>query len=404
VERLKQDPTKRLELPDAALPGMYLIIQTSGVKSWAVRYRHEGKPRKHTLGTYPKLGLLEARGAARKAFDAIAHGRDPGAEKVEERRAAKADPDQDLVSGAVESFLKRHVRVNLSESTARSTEHLFNKHVLPRWRTRRLDAIKRADVVSMLDAIVDAGSPVAANRVLAAVRKFFNWCLDRGLLEHSPCARVKAPTEEVSRDRVLSDDELRWAWLAAETAGAPFGPLVQLLILTAQRRDEVGRMTRSEVQARRALWTIPKERAKNGIANDVPLTGGAMKILDAVPKIEGKAGLVFTSTGESAFSGYSKSKIRLDRDMLAVAKKEAEKRGEDPDEVTISPWRLHDLRRTAASGMARLGQPVHVIEAVLNHVSGQISGVAAVYNRYRYLDEKRAALEAWGGHVATMFE
>ena len=379
---------------------MYLIIQPSGVKSWAVRYRHDGKPRKHTLGTYPKLGLLEARGAARKAFETIAHGRDPGAEKIETRRAAKADPDQDLVSGAVESFLKRHVRVNLSASTASSTEHLFNKHVLPRWRTRRLDAIKRADVIGMLDAIVDAGSPVAANRVLAAVRKFFNWCLDRGLLEHSPCARVKAPTEEVSRDRVLSDDELRWAWLAAEKAGAPFGALVQLLILSAQRRDEVGRMTRSEVQAGKALWTIPKERAKNGIANDVPLTAGAIAILGTIPKIEGKAGLVFTTTGESAFSGHSKSKARLDADMLAIALKEAEKRADDPDEVVIPPWRLHDLRRTAASGMARLGQPVHVIEAVLNHVSGQISGVAAVYNRHKYLDEKRAALEAWGAHVA----
>jgi hypothetical protein len=207
---------------------MYLVIQPSGVKSWAVRYR--GKPRKYTLGTYPKLGLLQSRGAAREVFQAVAHGRDPGTEKLEERRKAReGGQDQHLVSGAVDSFLKRHVRANLSPSTARSTEHLFTKHVLPRWRHRRLDSIKRDDVIALLDAIVDAGSPVAANRVLAAIRKFLNWSIDRGAIEVSPCARVKAPTEEVSRDRVLSDAELRLAWLAADEFGVPFGPIVQLL-------------------------------------------------------------------------------------------------------------------------------------------------------------------------------
>ena len=180
VERLKADSGRRLELPDAALPGMYLVIQPSGVKSWAVRYRNGGKARKYTLGTYPKLGLLEARGAAREAFQAIAHGRDPGAEKLEERRKNReGGQDQHLVFGAVDSFLKRHVRANLSSSTARSTEHPFTKHVLPRWRNRRLDSIKRHDVVALLDSIVDAGSPVAANRVLAAVPKVLQ-------LEHGP--------------------------------------------------------------------------------------------------------------------------------------------------------------------------------------------------------------------------
>jgi integrase len=226
--------------------------------------------------------------------------------------------------------------------------------------------------------------------------------MDRGLAEVSPCARVKARTEEVSRDRVLSESELRLVWVASEKVGAPFGPLVRLLILTAQRRDEVARMTRSELQPSKALWTIPASRAKNGIANDVPLSATAVSVLEAVPQIQGEQGFIFTTSGESAFSGFSKCKGRLDREMLAMARREAKQRGEDPERVTIAPWRLHGLRRTAASGMARLGQPVHVIEAVLNHTSGAISGVAAIYNRHKYLDEKRAALLAWDLHVRNL--
>lgn len=396
IERLKPDPAKRLEIPDGLLPGLYLVVQPSGVKSWAVRYRSEGRPRKHVLGRYPKLDLAGARREARAAFEAVSLGRDPGAEKIQERRAAVADPDQDLVVGAVESFIRRHVRVR---TKARSGgEHLLRKHVLPRWGRKRLDSIKRGDVVALLDAIVDAGSPIAANRVLAVVRKFFNWCLERGLLESSPCAAVKPPTEEQSRDRVLTDNELRLAWLAASNAGAPFGPLVQLLILSAQRRDEVGGMTRAERVAP-DLWSMTGARTKNGRPQDVPLSPEAIAVLDAVPAVQSAAGFIFTTSGDTPFSGFSKCKARLDAEMLALAGREALERGQNLGEVTIAPWRLHDLRRTAATGMARFGTPIHVVEAVLNHTSGTISGVAAIYNRHRYLDEKRAALEAWGAHV-----
>jgi len=403
VERAKPDAEKRREVPDGALPGLYFVLQPSGARSWAVRYRHAGRSRKLTLGTYPAIDLVAARKRARDALQEIAMGRDPGTEKVHaKRKAREADVDQDLALGALDTFVARHVRANTSARSASGTEHLFNLHVRPHWKGKRLDGLKRGDILELVDRVVDRGSPVAANRVLAAVKRFLNWTVDRGLLEVSPAARVKAPTEETSRDRVLSDAELGLVWIAAEKSGPPFGQLVRLLLLTAQRRDEVGQMTWGEIDAGAGLWTIPSGRAKNGKANDVPLAGAAAKILKGLPRIAGNADLVFTTSGNTPFSGFSKCKARLDATMLALARKEAEERGGDADRITIAPWRLHDLRRTAATGMARLGQPVHVIEAVLNHTSGAISGVAAIYNRHRYLDEKRAALDAWAKHVVAL--
>jgi integrase len=400
VERLKPDPTKRLEIPDGLLPGLYFVLQPSGAKSWAVRYRHGGKPRKLTLGAYPVLDLTKARANARTALQAVAEGRDPGEEKQEAKRSAR--DEKDTVAAQVESFLARHTRKHNKARTAEEVERVFRLHVIPAWGERRVQDITRRDVVDLLDKLVDAGKPVAANRTLAHVRKLFNWLIDRSVLDASPVVRVKAPAPEKSRDRVLIDNELRLIWKAAERVGFPFGPMVQMLMLTAQRRDEVAGMRRRELKEDSTLWHISAERTKNSVEQDVPLPAVAQAILTALPLIGKASGYVFTTTGETPVSGYSNAKERLDAAMLAIAREEAKERGEDPEEVKLEPWRLHDLRRTAASGMARLGFPVHVIEAVLNHRSGQVSGVAAVYNRHSYLPEKRRALEAWADHVQTI--
>jgi integrase len=402
VERMKPNPSRRIEVPDAALPGFYLVIQSSGRKSWAVRYRFGGRPRKLTLGPYPAVDLATARARARDAVQAVSVGRDPGAEKVEARRNAREKPDTGSVSAWAAEFLERHVRRNNRPATVEGAERTFRDHVIPAWGARNVREVTRQDVVALLDGFLDRGMPSAANRALAVIRKFFGWLVERGEIPASPCDRLKAPAAETSRDRVFTDDELRLAWRAAESIGYPFGPLVQILVLTAQRRDEVAKMRWTEISGDQMLWTIPAERAKNGVAHHVPLSEAARGVLAAVPRIAGKPGFVFTPTGERAVSGYSSAKARLDAEMLGLARAEAEARGEASDEVNIAPWRLHDLRRTAATGMARLGQPVHVIEAVLNHTSGAISGVAAVYNRHRYLDEKRAALEAWAYLVLTL--
>src|SRR5262245_4131021 len=198
---------ERQEIPDSFLPGLYLVVQPCGAKGWAVRYRHQGVPRKLTLGSYPALGLKAARELGAKALRAVAEGRDPGREKIL-ARAAKADS----IERIVKEFLERHVRRSNRASTAHETERLFRQNVLPRWRSRMVHEITRRDVLDLLDRIVDGGAPIVANRALAAIRKFFNWCVARDIIAVSPCAGVKPPTPERARDRMLSDAELKLAW------------------------------------------------------------------------------------------------------------------------------------------------------------------------------------------------
>jgi integrase len=208
---------------------------------------------------------------------------------------------------------------------------------------------------------------------------------------------LKAPKAEESRDRVLTDDEIRWLWNAAEMQGFPFGPMTQLLLLTGQRRSEVAGMRLAELSVRNRMWHLPKGRTKNGEAHDVPLADQVIAILQQLPKIAGGDGFAFTSTGVTPVSGFSRAKASLDLLIADVAAKET------PKEVRrVEPWIFHDLRRTCASGMASLGVAPHVIEAVLNHKSGTIKGVAAVYNRHQYTAEKQQALQAWARRVSEI--
>lgn len=386
IEALKGGPV-RTEIPDGLIPGLYLVCQSTGVKSWAVRYRAGGRTRKHTLGRYPVIDLANAREIARRTLVEVASGRDPAADKAEARRTAAepAGPNRDRFDAAAALFIERYAKANTKEQTWRESERLLATHVLPLWRARRVQEIARRDVVELMDAIVDRGAPVSANRTLAVVRRMFGWLVERGVIITNPCTDVRAPTAEKSRDRVLSDDELRAILQACDRLNEPFGALIRLLALTAQRRDEVGQMTWREVDLNARIWTIPKERAKNGIAHDVPLSDTAVKVLAGVRRIAGSRGLVFTTTGETPVSGFSKIKKRLD---AAV-----------PD---APPWVLHDLRRTAATGMARLGVNLPVIEKVLNHTSGSFGGVVGVYQRHHFAEEKRAALEAWAAHVGDL--
>ena len=369
----------RQEIPDALLPGLYLVIQPSGAKGWALRYRAAGKPAKLTLGKYPTLGLAEARQEAAAAARLVAAGGDPGAA----RKAAKAEEEaaaRDTVAAQVEAYYKRH----LADLKSGDAAHAFlRRGPVAAWGDRPITAVTKRDVVEMIDAFVDKGSPLSGNRTLAHTRAFFGWCRDRGVIQTSPAEGVRPPVAERSRDRVLTDDEIRLLWKATGAQGAPFGALYRLLLLSGQRLREVAGMSDRELDG--DLWTIPGERAKNE-AHVVPLSPEARAVLDGVPRLVGSR-WIFTTTGVSPTSGFAKGKARLDRLMAESARKE------------IPEFVIHDLRRTAASGMARLAIAPHIIESVINHRSGIVSGIARVYNRNDYLGEKRAALEAWGRHV-----
>ncbi len=428
----------RREIPDPGCKGLYLVIQPAGGKSWAFRYRFAGKPKKLTLGPVyigddePEQAVLDqantlagARKLATDAAQQVAKGVDPARVKLRERELARKRAenaelrDRDTVEVVARQFIDKYARRHTRESSWVQTARLIGLkldpddpkklvsttsggEVLSQWGDRSIHDITRRDVLDLLDGIVSRGSPVTANRVLAAIRKMFNWAVARDILPASPCAGVKPPSAEQSRDRVLTDDELRLVWKGAEAIGEPFGPMIKALILTLQRREEVAGMRRDELRLQDRLWVIPASRVKNGQEHDVPLSDAALALFEARPRI-GKAGFMFTVNGTTSVSGYSRAKDRLDAEILKIQRAEAKERGENPDDVKPLPnWTFHDLRRTGASGMARLHINLPVIEKVLNHTSGSFRGVVGVYQRHSYADEKRKALEAWANFVNSV--
>lgn len=407
-------PTARREVPDGKISGLFLVVQPSGAKSWAVRYRIGGAPKKLTIGPYPSIDLAAARKRAQEALGEVAGGKDPAAAKVAAKEAAKAAASaDDRVADVVEAFVEKYMKRKNGAAWAAEGERILTKEILPRLGKKRLGEVKRAHVHDLLDAIVDRGAPIAANRTLAIFRRLCNWAVERGIIAVSPCDKIKAPSSEETRDRVLTEDEIRAAWAAFDATGWPFGPLAKLLLLTGQRLREVAEMTWDEVNADSRTWTIPKERSKNGESHEVPLSDQSLAIFRSLNKIEGKPadkdaklpvkGFLFTTNGKTPVSGFSKAKEAFDVAMLEALRKAAVERGDNPDEVKAPPrWTMHDLRRTSASGMASIGTAPHVVEAVLNHKSGTIKGVAAVYNRYAYSAEKRAALEAWARRLDSI--
>jgi integrase len=362
---------ERREIADGLLRGLYFIVQPSGAKSWAVRYRHGGRTRKYTVGPYPLIDLKAAREAGAKALRAAAEGRDPAHEKK---------PTADSVESAVNQFIERHVKRNYRPGPLKEAERLLRLHVVDRWRGRKISEISRADVRNMLDRMVDH-APIAANRVHSIVRKLFNWCLEQEIIAVSPCLGLRPPAPETSRDRVLSDHELGLVWQAAQRLGVPFGSIVQLLILTGQRRGEVAQMQWAELDIDKRLWTLPRERTKNDRRHEVPLSPQAIAVLKGLPRISDQ--FVFSLNGTKPVNGFGKNSDRL----KALV----------PSDVPA--WVIHDLRRTVASGLARLGIGLSVIEKVLNHVSGSFAGIVGVYQRHEFAEEKRAALDSWAKHV-----
>ncbi|WP_374292604.1 tyrosine-type recombinase/integrase [Paenirhodobacter enshiensis] len=389
VDRIKPID-KRQEIPDGLCVGLYLVVQPTGKKGWQVRYRHSGTHRRMTLGTFPVLSLADARARARDVIAATYEGRDPAAE-VRLAKAPKSPDDRNEVRSLVDLFERRHLSHLRSGAEVRRA---FDRYVLPLWGERDVGSITRRDVIDLLDGLVDTGKGTTANRVRAYLSRFFGWCAERDVIGAHPMIGIKAPVKEQRRDRFLTDDEIRWLWQACDEIGYPFGPYVKLLLLTGQRSGEVGKMMWREIDG--TVWKLSSERTKNGHPHEVPLSPLAGSILDGVERFEGAAGYVFTTTGETPVSGISRALGRITGKMQVIAAKE---RGES---LEIPHWTFHDLRRTAATGMARIGIAVRVTEAVLNHVSGTGGGIVAVYQRHDYADEKRKALDAWARFVGQV--
>jgi integrase len=380
----------RREVPDAKVSGLRLVVQPSGAKSWALRYRFAGQPKKLTIGGYPAIGLADARKAGQAALGELARGNDPAAQKREAKVTARATARAeeraalDVVEKVVEEFIERYAKPNTRDW--RETQRLLRKDVVAAWQGRRLSEIGKADIHRLLDKMVDRGAAVTANRTFAQFRKLCRWAVSRGIIEHNPCDGVEAPTKETPRDRVLDERELALVWRAAGGLGFPYGPVARLLILTGARRDEVAAARWEEIDLEKRVWSLPAERSKNRRAHAIPLSPAAVEIIEGLPRFEG--GPFLFAAGKTPPSAFSKAKARLD--VLV-----SEQNGGEP----IPHFVIHDIRRSVASGLASIGIPLHVIERALNHVSGSFGGIVSVYQKHSYADEMRCASEAWARHV-----
>lgn len=386
--------TARYELRDKKVPGLRLVVQPSGLRTWVLRYTNRaGCYRKFTIGEYgDKLKLEEAREIAADEKLKIVKGADPGAEKAETRRKAAAGIDPDaLFTTAWGEWQKApkpkaRDRKGWRSSTADRVQKLYVNELEPRWSKRRLSEIGKADVSSYLDKIAKS-HPQAAARRLRVMASFFNWCVAKGRITSSPCDGIEmAKTRK--RQRKLTDDELRWLWQACEKEPFPFGHIVRMLILTLARRNEVAGIRDREVYlGNRRTWILPASRAKNNHEHETFLTDAMIETIKVVPRVKNKEGYFFTTNGKTPFSGFSKAKKRLDALMLEIA------RGEDPETKAIPNWTLHDLRRTGATRMQRLGFEKEVVDCCLNHIDDD------EYLQHDYQQSMVKAFDAWSREV-----
>jgi len=372
ISKLKSNGADTIHYDDE-LNGFGVRIREGGSRNYVVRYRLGGHEKRYTIGAVSVLSLAEARKRARKALVAIDEGKDPTAEKATKREAAS------LTLGTVASDYLEAIK-----STMKPRSHVeVSRHLLKVWKPLHrlaIGSIGRPTIAARLREVAKDRGNTAANRARATLSAMYAWSIGEGLCEANPVIGTNKMDEGKPRDRVLSDAELAAIWNAAPEGD--YGSIVRLLMLTAQRRDEIGSLRWSEIDLKAKTITLPASRTKNGREHIIPLSPEALAILKATPqRLERE--LVFGSGG-GGYSGWSKSKQAMDDKLKGVA-----------------AWTLHDLRRTGATRMADSGVQPHIIEAVLNHVSGHKGGVAGIYNRSTYEPEKRAALDTLGGYIKT---
>jgi integrase len=355
-------------------------------------------------GPYPTVSLSAARQRAREIVAAAKRGEDL-AEDERKRAAIAAATKSDTVANVAEEFIRRSLEGRgRAASYVSAIRRMFEEHMLPRWRARDIRSITRRDVVALLDSIIDDGKPVLANRVLAAVRAMFNWAIRRGIVDASPAALVERPAQEKARERTLSAEEITVLWPLFAGLGYPFGPFFQMALATGQRRDEVAQMRWADIDAQDRIWNLSGDQTKARRAHAVPLSPIAWEILmkakdaarfstEGSDTEAGQSAYVFTTTGDTPISGYGKAKARIDS-MVAKALTEARLN-------PLAPWTIHDLRRTTASGLGKLGTSRFIISRVLNHADSSVTGI---YDRHAYLAEKRHALESWGTYLGNLIQ
>jgi integrase len=385
VGRLKPPDAGQVDHFDAGYPGLALRISYGGRRSWVYFYRWQGRQRRLTLGPWPALGLAEAREGWREARKKLANGEEP---------TAAATVAADRFADVVADWLKRDQAGNRSFI---EVKRILEKEATPILGRLRIAEIGRRQILDLIDAIADRGAATLARRCHAHLHRLFRWSVGRGLITSNPMADLPKPGAEVRRKRVLTSEELALLWQAALRIGWPMGSAIQLLLLTAARRDEIGDLRWAELNRTGDAIRLQGERTKNGEPHTIPLSSAAQSLINALPRVA-ESEFVFTTTGTTPISGWSRVKTNIDKFMLTHSGECRESMAES----FVAPWRIHDLRRTVATGMERLGIRLQVVEALLGHTAGSRAGVVGIYQQHTYDDEKREAVERWAEQLTQL--
>jgi len=361
----------RYEVFDALLPGFGIRISTSGTKSFIVFGREGTRRTRATLGQYPILSLSEAREAAQAALKAMHQG------------TYHLDRQVTSYDAVLKDWYKRDQK---SKKSFREVERAMAAYVSPKLKGKDLRRVERKELIRIIDAVADKGTQTQAARLRSYISRLFSWSTERGLLDTNPALNLPKVFKEISRDRVLSRDELIKIWHASELITRQFRVIIRLLILTGQRKSEITGMKWSEINFSEGIWVLPSERSKNGKPHIVHLCTLSLKELQRIPR---SGELVFSTTGSTPVSGFSNVKKKLD------------------ETSSVFNWRLHDLRRTFATmSTETLRLDPHIVDLVLNHQAGTLTGVAKIYQRGSYLEERKEVLTQWDEYIKdlTKFE
>lgn len=414
IRNLKAPATGQVDYFDRHLSAFGLRVSSKGAKAFFVMTRTQGKLIRVTLGRYrdPELKrtnggaryltLKDARAKAGEVIDLAASGIDPR-EREKERRDREQEDHDNTFKRLADEFLAKYARVKCRPATIKEYERALFGADTKFLHKRPISKITKRDILSIMDGMQARGAMSAADRTLAYLRKFFNWCAARDYLDHPPTDRLQPLIGLVKRERALSKEEIIWVWRAfevEESRGSIFAPALKLMLLTGQRVDEVAEMTGSELEdldGDDPMWAMPKappppanQRTKNGLPHLVPISAQAVAVIKSIKR---NSDYLFSTTGDTPISGWSRLKSRLDAWLNA----ERARAGQGP----LAPWQFRDLRRTVSTGMNEwLGVDPHIADACLNHISGQAKqGVAGTYNRALYLDQRRIALTKWAAFV-----
>jgi len=386
VESLQAGP-KRIQVFDKSQPNLALRIAASGVKSWSVVYKWNGRMKRLTIGTYPAVSLADARNRAFDALRNVARGDDPQAQKISIREAGTF---AELAAQYMEEWAK------INKRSWREDQRKFDVYLLPKWKHAKASAITIDDVELLLEQLA-LRAPIQANRVRALIRHVYAWALAKRTrrkkyaLENNPCAFVPKLAKERARDRVYSDDELKALWKAFDAIGV-VGDLFKLQLLTAARPGEVSEMDWNELDLTRAIWTQPSARTKNRKVHVVPLSKSAVRILEARRQHQAELKNVAKRDSRFVFHNPRNPNLALTWLQKAGERVRAESR--------VGDFRPHDLRRSCATRLAEMGVPDAVLKMVLNHSLG--SDITGVYNQYKYFEERKQALDAWSKRLTVI--